>query len=102
MVYKTQGEKTHQRIPNGKQEWTIQKHWQHRVHKAKRHVREYRRIKQEWTIQRHWQHRVYKTQGEKTHQRIPKGKTRMDNPEKLAAQGIQDTMRKDTFENTEG
>ena len=28
------------------------------------------------------------TQGEKTRQRIPKDKTRMDNPETLAAQGI--------------
>jgi hypothetical protein len=43
-----------------KQEWTIQRHWQHRVHQAKRYVREYRRVKQEWTIQRHWQHRIHK------------------------------------------
>ena len=28
------------------------------------HVRENRRVNQEWTIQRHWQHCVHKTQGE--------------------------------------
>ena len=31
---------------------------------AKKNVREYRRGNQEWTIQRHWQHWVHKTQNE--------------------------------------
>jgi len=32
--------------------------------KALIHVKENRKANQEWTIQRHWQHRVYKTQNE--------------------------------------
>ena len=47
------------------------------------HVREYRRGNQKWTIQRNWQHRVHKTQDkymlENTERVIKK-----DNPEKLA------------------
>ena len=82
-------------------------------------IREYRRGNQQWTIQRKWQHRVHKTQdkymlentegvikngqyrengniGYTTHrtnkrQRIQKGQSKMDNTEKLATQGTQDT-----------
>ena len=53
-------------------------------------VREYRRGNQKWTIQRNWQYRVHKKQAENKRQRIPKGKLKMDNPEKLATQGTQD------------
>ncbi len=48
-------------------------------------VREYRSGNQKWTPQRNWQHRVHNKR-----QRIPKGKSKMDNPEKLATQGTQD------------
>ena len=41
-----------------------------------------------WTIQRNWQHRVHKIN---KRQRIPKGQSKIDNPEKLATQGTQDT-----------
>ena len=82
-------------------------------------VREQRRDNQKWTIQRNLQHRVHKTQdkymlensegaikngqsretgniGYTRHrtnkrQRIAKGQSTMDNPEKLATQGTQDT-----------
>ena len=52
-------------------------------------VREYRRGNQKWTIQRngnigYTRHRTNKCQ------RIPKGQSKMDNPEKLATQGTQD------------
>ena len=50
-------------------------------------VREYQRGDQKWTIQRNWQHRVHKTN---KRQRIPKRQSKMDNPEKLATQGTQD------------
>ena len=61
----------------GNQNWTIQRNWQHRVHKTQNddeytwtwryhqiNVREYRRGNQKWTIQRNWQNRVHKTQNE--------------------------------------
>ena len=55
---------------------------------------------QEWTIQRHWQHWLHKTQHEdkqtNKRQRKPKGQSRMDNSETLAALGTQDTARKQT------
>ena len=44
-------------------------------------IREYRRGNQKWTIQRNWQHRIHRTNKCK---RIPKGQSKMDNPEKLA------------------
>ena len=62
-------------------------------------VEENRMDNQEWTIQRNWQHWVYKTQNKKQaknknktnkRQRIPKGQSRMDNPEKQATQDTQD------------
>ena len=55
-------------------------------------VREYRRSNQKWTIQRNWQHSVHKTKTNKTNkrQRIPKEQSKMNNPEKLATQGTQD------------
>jgi hypothetical protein len=87
------------------QTWTIQRNWQHRVHKTKgqsnmdnpeklatygtqdegaiKHGQSRdtgnigytrRRDNQTWTIQRNWQHMVHKT----------KGQSNMDNPEKLA------------------
>ena len=87
------------------QTWTIQRNWQHRVHKTKgqsnmdnpeklatygtqdegaiKHGQSRdtgnigytrRRGNQTWTIQRNWQHRVHKT----------KGQSNMDNPNKLA------------------
>jgi hypothetical protein len=37
------------------QTWTIQRNWQHWVHK--------RKSNQTWTIQRNWQHRVHKRNG---------------------------------------
>ena len=48
----------------GNQEWTIQRNWQHWVHKPQDeiNVRENRRGNQEWTIQRNWQHWVHKPQ----------------------------------------
>jgi hypothetical protein len=43
---------------------------------------------QEWTIQRHWQHWVHKTQDK---DKQNKGPSRMDNPETLATLDTQDT-----------
>ena len=43
---------------------------------------------QEWTIQRHWQHWVHKTQDK---DKQNKGPSRMDNPETLATLYTQDT-----------
>ena len=54
------------------------------------HVREYRRGNQKWTIQRNWQHRVHKTQDKYMFENT-EGAIKKDNPEKLATQGIQDT-----------
>ena len=48
---------------------------------------------QEWTIQRNWQHWVHKTQGE---DKQNKGQSRIDNPEKLATLDTQDTGRRQT------
>ena len=78
-----------------RQKWTIQRHWQHWVHKI-----------QEWTIQRHWQHWVHKTRMDNTETLATLGtqdkngqyrhwqhwahKTRMDNIETLATLGTQD------------
>ena len=42
----------------GNQKWTIQRNWQHRVHKTKKNKTK--------TIQRNWQHRVHKTKKNKT------------------------------------
>ena len=47
----------------GNQEWTIQKNWQHWVHKTKTNKT---RGNQEWTIQKNWQHWVHKTKTNKT------------------------------------
>ena len=77
------------------QKWTIQRNWQHRVHKTKKnipeklatqgtqdeekHSRETGNIeytRRRKTIQRNWQHRVHKT--------------KKNIPEKLATQGTQD------------
>jgi hypothetical protein len=46
------------------QEWTTQRHWQHRTHKIrdKINTRVNRRDNQEWTAQRIWQHRIHKKQ----------------------------------------
>jgi cytochrome c biogenesis protein ResB len=46
------------------QEWTTQRHWQHRIHKIqdKINTRVNRRDNQEWTTQRNWQHRIHKIQ----------------------------------------
>ena len=46
------------------QEWTTQRHWQHRIHKTQNttNTRVNRRDNQEWTTQRHCQHRIHKTQ----------------------------------------
>ena len=61
---------------------------------------------EEWTIQRNWQHLVHKTLKGKNGQSRETGKTfgtqedeaknRMDNPEKLATFGTQDTGRRQT------
>jgi hypothetical protein len=48
---------------------------------------------QEWIIQRHWQHWVHKTQDE---DKQNKGPSRMFNPEKLATLATQDTGRRQT------
>ena len=63
-------------------------------HRTKINVRKYRRCNQEWTIQNHWQHRVHKTKDENKRYRKPKGQSRMDNPETLVTPGTQDTGRK--------
>ena len=47
-------------------------------------AREYRRGNQKRTIQRNWQHRLHKTQDENKGQRIRKGQLKKDNPEKFA------------------
>jgi hypothetical protein len=52
-------------------------------------VRENRNGNQEWTIQRNWQHWVHKTQDKG--KRKPNEQSRMDNPTKLATLGTQDT-----------
>jgi hypothetical protein len=46
------------------QEWTTQRHWQHRIHKTqdKINTRVNKRDNQEWTTQRHWHLRIHKTQ----------------------------------------
>jgi hypothetical protein len=48
----------------GNQTWTIQRNWQHSVHKTKKNTTK--------TIQRNWQHRVHKTKKnkKKTHIRL--------------------------------
>ena len=56
-------------------------------------VREYRRDNQKWTIQRNWQHSVHKIN---KRQRIPKGQSKMDNPEKLATQCMYTRQTKQT------
>ena len=47
------------------------------------HVREYRRGNQKWTIQRNWQHRIHKTQ-DKSMLENTEGAIQKDNSEKLA------------------
>jgi hypothetical protein len=51
--------------------------------KDKHNVREYRKGNQKWTLQRNWQHRVHK---KKTNMmlEIQKGKSKVDITEKLA------------------
>jgi hypothetical protein len=53
------------------QEWTMQRHWQHRIHKIqdKINTRVNRRHNQEWTTQRHWKHRIHTTR-EKINTRV--------------------------------
>ena len=61
----------------GNQQWTIQRNWQHRVHKTMKNKT--KTIQRNWqhrvhkmvknktkTIQRNWQHRVHKTMKNKT------------------------------------
>ena len=95
----------------GNQEWTIQRNWQHCVHKNGQ-SREtvnivYTRMDnpeklatlctQEWTIQRNLQHGVHKNgQSRETGNIVY---TRMDNPEKLATLCTQDTERKQAKQN---
>jgi hypothetical protein len=52
-------------------------------------IRENQRGNQEWTIQKLWQHWVHKTQDKDY--RKPKGQSRMDNPETVTTLGTQDT-----------
>ena len=54
------------------------------------HVRDNQKGNQEWTIQRHWKHWVHKTQNKYTLE-ITNVQSRMDNPETLATLGTQDT-----------
>jgi hypothetical protein len=56
-------------VLKGNQEWTIQRHWQHWVHKTQdkdkqnnKHNIENWKSNQEWTIQKHWQRWAHKTQ----------------------------------------
>ena len=53
----------------------------------KLHVVNKRRDNQKWRTQRNWQHMVHKIN---KRQRIPKGQSNMENPEKLATYGTQD------------
>ena len=48
---------------------------------------------EEWTIQRNWQHLVHK---HRTKTNKTEGQSRMDNPEKLTTFGTQDTGRRQT------
>ena len=45
------------RYRRGNQTWTIQRYWQHKVHKTKTNKAK--------TIQRYWQHKVHKTKTNK-------------------------------------
>ena len=54
------------------------------------HVREYRKGNEKKTIQRNWQHWVHKTQ-DKYMLENTQGVMKKDNPEKLATYGTQDT-----------
>ena len=47
----------------GNEKWSIQRNWQHLVHKTQDEDKKLRG-NQEWTIQRNWQHLVHKTQDE--------------------------------------
>ena len=61
-------------------------------------IREYQRGNQKWTIQRNWQHKVHRTN---KCQRIPKGQSKKDNPEKLATQGTQDEEKQNNKTTTQ-
>jgi hypothetical protein len=69
------------------QEWTIQRE-NKTCHQEWTIQRENKTGHQEWTIQRKWQYWVHKIQDENKQN---KGPSRMNNPEKLATLGIQDT-----------
>ena len=66
-------------------------------------IRKYTRSNQKWTILRNWQHREHRTQvKDNKHQKIQKEQSEIDNPEKLATQGTQDTRQgQQTLENTQ-
>jgi hypothetical protein len=77
----------------GNQEWTIQRNWQHWVHKT------HDEDKQNWGAMKNGQSREtgniwYTTHRTKTNK--TEGQSRMDNPEKLTTFGTQDTWRRQT------
>ena len=91
-------------IKNGQSRETGNIWYTRRRQRKQINVREYRRSNQKRTIQRNWQHRVHKTKINKTNkrQRIRKEQSKQDNLEKLATQGTQDEDKQNKKHNLIG